>query len=158
MVQNATQSEDSPDAVATRIADAHASAVEFLAMSMAEDAPIGRIARRMVDGQFDKTFLTAEVERFTGVRVDIPENPGTILAVIPQHGYWAAELTLPDQVFRAAGYEVDYVTPRGERPFAFGVSLDTTFRDQAWNAPRSRRAKPHSARATTTRARPKDNG
>lgn len=135
MVQNATQTDDSPDAGVTRIADAHASAVEFPTMAMAEDAPIGQIAQRMVDGQFDKTFLTAEVERFTGVQVDIPENPGTILAVIPQHGYWAAELTLPDQVFRAAGYEVDYVTPRGERPFAFGVSLDTTFRDQAWNAP-----------------------
>jgi putative intracellular protease/amidase len=66
--------------------------------------------------------------------VDIPERPGTILAVIPQHGYWSSELTLPDQVFRAAGYDVEYATPRGQRPFAFGVSLDTSFRDQAWNA------------------------
>jgi putative intracellular protease/amidase len=37
-------------------------------------------------------------------------------------------------VFRAAGYEVDYATPRGERPWPYGVSMDTTFRDQAWNA------------------------
>ena len=37
-------------------------------------------------------------------------------------------------MFRTAGYDVDYVTPRGERPFPYGVSLDTTFRDQAWNA------------------------
>ena len=56
------------------------------------------------------------------------------LAVIPQHGYWSSELTLPDQVFRTAGYEVDYATPRGQRPFVYGVSVDTTFRDQAWNA------------------------
>ena len=37
-------------------------------------------------------------------------------------------------MFRAAGYEVDYVTPRGQRPFVYGVSVDTSFRDQAWNA------------------------
>ena len=36
-----------------------------------------------------------------------------IVAVIPQHGYWSSELTLTDQAFRAAGYELDYVTPRG---------------------------------------------
>ncbi len=135
MVQKAAQTDVSPDAVAATIADDHAAAVEFPTMTMAEDAPVGRIAERMVAGQFDKTFLISEIERFTSLPVGIPERPGKILAVIPQHGYWAAELTLPDQVFRAAGYDVDYVTPRGERPFAFGVSLDTTFRDQAWNAP-----------------------
>jgi putative intracellular protease/amidase len=58
-----------------------------------------------------------------------------MVVVIPQHGYWSSELCLPDRVFRAAGYELDYVTARGERPFAYGVSLDTSFRDQAWNAP-----------------------
>ena len=68
------------------------------------------------------------------MKLDIPERPGKIVAVIPQHGYWGSELTLTDQVFRAAGYDVDYVTPRGQRPFVFGVSLDTSFRDQAWNA------------------------
>jgi putative intracellular protease/amidase len=135
MVQKAAQGHVSPETVATGIADSHAAAVEFPSMSMAEDAPVGRIAQRMVDGQFDKPFLVSEIERFTGVKAAIPEKPGTMLIVIPQHGYWAAELTLPDQVFRAAGYEVEYATPRGQRPFAFGVSLDTTFRDQAWNAP-----------------------
>lgn len=124
----------SPDDVAAAIADSHAAAVEFPSMLFADAAPVGAIAQRMVDGQFDKTFLIAEIERFTGVAVDIPDRPGKMLAVIPQHGYWASELTLPDQVFRAAGYEVDYVTPRGQRPFVFGVSLDTTFRDQAWQA------------------------
>ena len=29
---------------------------------------------------------------------------------------------------------MDYATPRGQRPFVFGVSLNTSFRDQAWNA------------------------
>jgi putative intracellular protease/amidase len=88
----------------------------------------------MADGKYDKAFLLSEIERFTGLKVDIPQKPGKILCVIPQHGYWASELTLTDQVFRAAGYEVDYATPRGERPFPYGVSLEPGFRDQAWNA------------------------
>lgn len=124
----------SPAGVVERIADSHAKAVVFPKMDFAEKAPVGDIAQRMVDGTFDKAFLISEVERFTGVKVDIPDNPGKVLFVIPEHGYWASELTLPDRVFRTAGYEVDYVTPRGNRPFVYPVSLDTTFKDQAWNA------------------------
>jgi putative intracellular protease/amidase len=133
MVQT-TVTQISPEAVASAIADNHATSVEFPKMKFADDAPVGQIAQRMVDGRYDKAFLTSEIERFTGVKVDIPQNPGKVLAVIPQHGYWASELTLTDQVFRAAGYDVDYATPRGERPWPYGVSMDTTFRDQAWNA------------------------
>jgi putative intracellular protease/amidase len=128
------KTQDSPENVARAIADNHAASVEFPSMMFADDAPVGQIAQRMVDGRYDKAFLISEIERFTGVKADIPQNPGKVLAVIPQHGYWASELTLTDQVFRAAGYDVDYVTPRGERPFPYGVSMDTTFRDQAWNA------------------------
>ena len=123
-----------PEAVAAAIAENHAAAVEFPSMMCADDAPVGAIAQRMVDGRYDKGFLIDEIERFTGVQADIPSNPGKVLFVVPQHGYWASELTLTDQVFRAAGYEVEYATPRGERPFPYGVSMDTTFRDQAWNA------------------------
>jgi len=126
--------QESPAEVAERIAHSYAKAVVFPKMEFAENAPVGDIARRMVDGTFDKAFLISEIERFTGVTVDIPSNPGKILAVIPEHGYWSSELTLPDQVFRAAGYEVEFVTPRGNRPFVYPVSLDTTFKDQAWNA------------------------
>ncbi len=129
-----TVTQISPDAVAAAIADKHADAVEFPSMMFAEDAPVGKIAQRMVDGRYDKAFVISEIERFTGLKVNIPATPGKMLAVIPQHGYWASELTLTDQVFRAAGYEVDYATPRGERPWPYGVSMDTTFRDQAWNA------------------------
>jgi len=123
-----------PEDVAMAIANSHAAAVEFPSMLIAQDAPVGLIAQRMAEGRFEKAFLISEIERFTGVKLDIPERPGKIVAVIPQHGYWGSELTLTDQVFRAAGYDVDYVTPRGQRPFVFGVSLDTSFRDQAWNA------------------------
>lgn len=135
MVQKVAANHESPEDIAVAIADGHASAVEFPSMLITEEAPVGLIAQRMAEGRFDKAFLIGEIERFTGVKLDIPERPGKILALIPQHGYWASELTLPDQVFRAAGYEVDYVTPRGQRPFVFGVSIDTSFRDQAWNAP-----------------------
>jgi len=129
-----TGTEGSPEAMAAATAENHAAAVEFPSMMFANNAPVGEIAQRMVDGRYDKAFLISEIERFTGVKADIPSNPGKVLFVIPQHGYWASELTLTDQVFRAAGYEVDYVTPRGERPFPYGVSMDTTFHDQAWNA------------------------
>jgi putative intracellular protease/amidase len=134
MMQKVAESHKSPEDVAAAIASNHATAVEFPEMLIPENAPVGLIAQRMVEGRFDKAFLISEIERFTGVKVDIPERPGKIIAVIPQHGYWSSELTLTDQVFRAAGYEVDYATPRGQRPFVFGVSLDTSFRDQAWSA------------------------
>lgn len=124
-----------PREAAEKIAASFARAVIFPRMETPEPTPVGAIAQRMLDGQFDKAFLVREIERFTGVAVGFPERPGTILAVIPQHGYWSSELTLPDHVFRTAGYEVEYATPGGDRPFVFGVSLDPTFRDQAWNAP-----------------------
>lgn len=128
------KAEASPAEVAERIADSHARAVVFPKMEFAGGAPVGEVAQRMMDGTFDKAFVVSEIERFTGVKVSIPTEPGKVLAVIPEHGYWASELTLPDRVFRAAGYEVDFVTPRGERPFVYPVSLDTTFVDQAWGA------------------------
>jgi putative intracellular protease/amidase len=133
MVQ-AQKAQASPAEVAERIADSHARAVVFPKMDFAESSPVGEVAQRMVDGTFDKAFVISEIERFTGVKVSIPAEPGKILAVIPEHGYWASELTLPDRVFRAAGYDVDFVTPRGQRPFVYPVSLDTTFKDQAWGA------------------------
>lgn len=133
-MDQAAKGQGSPADVAESIAESHAKAVVFPKMESGESAPVGEIAQRMVDGTFDKAFLVSEIERFTGVKVDIPDNPGKVLVVIPEHGYWASELTLPDRAFRAAGYEVDYVTPKGNRPFVYPVSLDTTFRDQAWNA------------------------
>ena len=132
MVQ--TNNDESPEAVAEAIADRHAAAVVFPSLLIPGDAPVGAVAERMANGAYDKPFLLSEIERFTGVKADIPDAPGRLLAVIPQHGYWSSELTLTDQVFRAAGYEIDYATPRGQRPFVYGVSLDTSFRDQAWNA------------------------
>ena len=133
-MEQAPKVEGSPAEVAERIAESHAKAVVFPKMEFGDKAPVGDIAQRMVDGTFDKAFLISEIERFTGVKANIPDNPGKVLGIIPEHGYWSSELTLTDRVFRAAGYEVDFVTPRGNRPFVYGVSTDTTFKDQAWNA------------------------
>ncbi len=133
-MEEASKVQGSPAEVAEAIADSYARAVVFPTMEFADGAPVGEIAQRMVDGAFDKAFLIAEIQRFTGVKASIPDNPGRVLALIPEHGYWSSELTLTDRVFRAAGYEVDIVTPRGNWPLVYGVSTDTTFKDQAWNA------------------------
>jgi len=134
MMAQTTGTNASPEAVAAAIAENNATAVVFPSNQAAEDAPVGQIAQRMFDGKYDKAFLLSEIERFTGVKADLPANPGKVLFVIPQHGYWASELTLTDQVFRTAGYEVDYATPHGERPWPYGVSIEPGFHDQAWNA------------------------
>src|SRR5687767_14956827 len=103
MAQTVAKRQDSAEEIAGAIADNHAAAVEFPAMMFPDEGPVGLIAQRMADGRYDKAFLLSEIERFTGLKVDIPQKPGKIVAVIPQHGYWASELTLTDQVFRAAG-------------------------------------------------------
>lgn len=117
-----------------RIAADYAASVRYPQMMFSGDAPIGKIAERMLEGTYDKAFALSEVKKFTGAKIDVPDQPGKFLIVIPQHGYWASELTLPDQVLRTVGYEIDYATPRGERPFPYPVSLEPGFRDQAWNA------------------------
>jgi len=127
----------SPSKLVQQLAERYARAVEFPVMSTpdGQEAPVGRIAQRMVDGSYDRAFLVAEVKRLTGVSVELPNDRGRrFLCVIPQHGYWSSELSLMDHVLRVAGYEVDYATPGGGRPWVLGVSLDTSFRDQAWNA------------------------
>ena len=124
----------SVDAQIGRIAADYAASVRYPQMMFSGDAPIGEIARRILEGKYDKAYLLSEIERFTGAKINVPDKPGKFLIVIPQHGYWASELTLPDQVLCAAGYEIDYATPRGERPFPYPVSLEPGFRDQAWNA------------------------
>src|SRR5205085_4873468 len=90
VMEQATEVQASPAEVAERIADSHARAVVFPEMEFAESAPVGEVAQRMADGTFDKAFVISEIERFTGVKVSIPNAPGKVLAVIPEHGYWAS--------------------------------------------------------------------
>ncbi len=80
------KSDESPEDVAKAIADRYAAAVEFPTMMFADDAPIGLVAQRMVDGRFDKAFLISEIERFTGVKVDSERDlwPGHYPVTIAQ--------------------------------------------------------------------------
>ena len=76
MVQTMAKTQDSPENIARAIADNHAAAVEFPSMMIPDGAPVGRVAQRMVEGQYDKAFLIGEIERFTGIKADIPERQG----------------------------------------------------------------------------------
>jgi putative intracellular protease/amidase len=57
------------------------------------------------------------------------EPTGRVLAVASNHGYWGVELAAPVLALQSAGYTVDLVTPRGERPIALPSSLDPDFVD-----------------------------
>lgn len=52
-----------------------------------------------------------------------------ILAIVSNFGYWGVELTGPMLKIEAAGYELRYATPRGERPVALPPSYDTEYLD-----------------------------
>ena len=69
-MQTVVKSDESPEDVATAIANSYAAAVEFPTMLSAQDAPVGLIAQRMAEGRFDKAFLISEIERFTGVKLE----------------------------------------------------------------------------------------
>ena len=75
-MKKAAKSHASPEAVARAVADGYAAAVQFPNTLIPQDAPVGIIAQHMVEGRFDKAFLVSEIERFTGVKLDIPGKPG----------------------------------------------------------------------------------
>jgi len=52
-----------------------------------------------------------------------------ILAILSNYGYWGVELTGPMVKLEAAGYSLDFCTPRGERPIALPPSYDTEYYD-----------------------------
>ena len=52
-----------------------------------------------------------------------------ILAILSNHGYWGVELTGPMLKLEAAGYKLDFCTPKGERPIALPPSYDTSYTD-----------------------------
>jgi putative intracellular protease/amidase len=58
-----------------------------------------------------------------------------ILVVLSNWGYWAEELVGPVERFDAAGYQVDFCTPNGNRPNAIPVSKDPAFVDPALQRP-----------------------
>lgn len=58
-----------------------------------------------------------------------------ILVVLSEWGYWGEELVGPLEIFDAAGYQVDFVTPSGKRPVALTTSMDPTFVDPPLGKP-----------------------
>jgi putative intracellular protease/amidase len=52
-----------------------------------------------------------------------------ILAVMSEFGYWGIELVGPLRKLEAAGYTVDFVTPKGRRAPCLPPSRDTTYVD-----------------------------
>lgn len=52
-----------------------------------------------------------------------------ILIVLSEWGYWGEELIGPLETFDAAGYEINFATPKGKRPVALTPSMDPTFVD-----------------------------
>lgn len=56
-------------------------------------------------------------------------NTKRILAVMSEFGYWGIELVGPLRKLEAAGYTVDFVTPKGKRAPCLPPSYDTTYID-----------------------------
>lgn len=52
-----------------------------------------------------------------------------ILIVLSEYGYWGEELAAPLAVFDRAGYEVDFVTPKGKRAHVLPPSLNPDYID-----------------------------
>lgn len=52
-----------------------------------------------------------------------------ILTILSEYGYWGEELIGPLEMFDAAGYEVNFATPKGRRPSALPPSMDPDYID-----------------------------
>jgi len=52
-----------------------------------------------------------------------------VLIIISEWGYWGEELVGPLETFDAAGYQVDFATPKGKRPVALPPSMDPDYID-----------------------------
>lgn len=52
-----------------------------------------------------------------------------ILVLLSEYGYWGEELVGPLDVFDRTGYQVDFLTPTGQRPVALTPSMDPSFVD-----------------------------
>lgn len=52
-----------------------------------------------------------------------------VLIVLSGYGYWGEELIGPLEALETAGYEVEFVTPKGTKPAALPPSMDDTYFD-----------------------------
>jgi putative intracellular protease/amidase len=58
-----------------------------------------------------------------------------VLVVLSGHGYWGEELIGPLEALDAAGYETEFVTPKGTKPQALPPSMDDTYVDPPLGRP-----------------------
>jgi len=58
-----------------------------------------------------------------------------VLVVLSGHGYWGEELIGPLEALDAAGYQVDFITPKGETPHALPPSMDESYMDPPLGRP-----------------------
>jgi putative intracellular protease/amidase len=52
-----------------------------------------------------------------------------ILTILSEWGFWGEELVGPVETLDAAGYTIDFATPKGKRPQPLGASMDPSFVD-----------------------------
>jgi len=52
-----------------------------------------------------------------------------ILIILSEYGYWGEELIGPLETFDKAGYQVDFATPTGKKPYALPPSMDPNYQD-----------------------------
>jgi len=58
-----------------------------------------------------------------------PQLNKRVLFVVSEFGYWGEELVAPLEVLEAAGYKVDFATPKGTKPLALPPSMDPNYVD-----------------------------
>jgi putative intracellular protease/amidase len=58
-----------------------------------------------------------------------------VLVVLSGHGYWGEELIGPLEALDAAGYETEFVTPKGTKPQAQPPSMDEKYVDPPLGRP-----------------------
>ena len=83
-----------------------------------------------------------------------------ILIVLTSHdkkgdqpsGYYLSEATHPHKVFREAGYDVDFVSPKGGKAPVDGFDLKDPINAAFWNDPKTRAAVEHTLRPSDVRA------
>jgi len=56
-----------------------------------------------------------------------------ILAILSEYGYWGIELVGPLEKLEAAGYQVEFITPKGAKAEALPPSYDTSYVDPPLN-------------------------
>ena len=56
--------------------------------------------------------------------------PKTVLCCLSEWGYWGEELVGPCDVLADHGYQVDFMTPTGQKPPALEPSMRAHFRDR----------------------------